>query len=282
MDHPPPTGITHKALNIWVAVILILLAIYIIDFFSLPHTPQDHIDKLQILTQLFIGSGVFFAGSAYYNSIKRQRIEDNKHQSKVLLDYASKNFTRVINLLEDKNNDRVTWIRAARILLDTSSLKQKITSPEYIKAYEIEEFVCRGELYKILCIDGENGTYDPLPTSFFFGVKNWKSMTIEEAAIEASGNDADNFNVSLSTPVPDPKILELEISSIKAIYDFLDYGKDFKDPLKKADTKWGNNWHHAFGHVQCAKRYAYFKRNYFVKDNKIFDVHSGQEVTKKL
>lgn len=276
------TGIIHKALYIWIVVILILLTIYLINFFSSPNTPPSHIDKLQVLTQLFIGSGVFFAGSAYYNSIKRQRIEDDKNQSKVLLGYASENFDRVIKLLRDKNNDRVTWIRAARILLDTSSLKRKITSPEYIKAYEIEEFVCRGELYNILCINGANGNYDPLPPSFFFGVKDWKTLTIEEAAIAAAGDDVEIIALSLSSPVPEPKFLELEISSVKAIYDFLDYGKDFKDPLSKISPAWGNNWQKAYGHSQGAKMFSYFKRHYNVKNKKIVDAKTDKEITESL
>ncbi|MCG7988841.1 MAG: hypothetical protein JAY64_07160 [Candidatus Thiodiazotropha weberae] len=282
MKNLQTTGIIPKALNIWIAVILMFLTIYLINFFSSTNTPPSHIDKLQILTQLFIGSGVFFAGSAYYNSIKRQRIEDDKNQSKVLLDYASENFDRVTNLLRDKNNDRVTWIRAARILLDTSSLKKNITSPEYIKAYEIEEFECRGELYKILCIDGVNGNYDPLPPSFFFGVKDWNTMTIEEAAIEAAGDDVEIIGLSLSSPVPEPKLLELEISSVKAIYDFLDYGKDFKDPLKIISPAWGNNWQKARGHSQGAEMFSYFKRHYNVKNNKVIDALTNKEIADRL
>ncbi|MBV2138600.1 MAG: hypothetical protein KUF79_17470 [Candidatus Thiodiazotropha sp. (ex Ctena orbiculata)] len=272
MENLHTAGITHKALNIWVAVILILLAIYMIDFFSLPHIPQDHIEKLQILTQLFIGSGVFFAGSAYFNSIKRQRIEDNKNQSRILLEYAQSGFAQVIELLSNHNNDRVVWIRAARILAQTISLKKDIKTSEHMKAYEIEENKCKGDLYRILSLYDKTGSYDPLPPQFFYGIPDWEQTgSLDEAAIKADA-EMRAGSLSIDEVVPEPSLSEISIPSIVTIYDFMEYREDYVDPLNIdiRNYNWGDAWIHSMGKKQGAMRYVYHRTNHYVFGGRIY------------
>ncbi|MET0070268.1 MAG: hypothetical protein ABW096_09505 [Candidatus Thiodiazotropha sp.] len=281
MDNSSNVNITYKAYIIWFVVIAILIAIYTIRYFSLPVIPANHIEVLILLTQILIASGVFFAGLTYYNSIQRQKIEDEKNQSKLFVDYASKNFNLVIDLLEDKNNDRVTWIRAARILLDTISLKNIIRSPEYLKAYEIEEFICRGELYKILSIIDDNRKYNPLPAAFFFGIKDWQHMKFNDVIIQALKTKKGNTKVKYSENIYDAFDQVLEISSVKAIYEFLKYGEDFKDPLTKAKKGWGDDYAPYMGHAQGAKRFTHLYENHYERNGRIYNLNH-EDVTDQI
>ncbi|MBT3017231.1 MAG: hypothetical protein KME63_15940 [Candidatus Thiodiazotropha sp. (ex Clathrolucina costata)] len=263
---------THKAFMIWIAVILILIIIYTINYFSLPDTPPEHVEKLQILTQLFIGVGVLFAGLTYYNSIERQKTEDNKNQSRILLEYARSGFEQVIELLSNHNNDRVVWIRAARILAQTISLKKDIKTTEHMKAYEIEEFKCKGDLYRILSLYDKTGSYDPLPPQFFYGIPDWEQTgSLDEAAIKAD-TEMRVGSLSIDDVVPEPSLYEISIPSIVTIYDFMEYKEDFIDPLNTdiRNYNWGDAWINSMGKKQGAMRYVYHRTNHYVFGGKIY------------
>ncbi|MCU7844684.1 MAG: hypothetical protein KZQ93_12670 [Candidatus Thiodiazotropha sp. (ex Monitilora ramsayi)] len=274
------TGIVNRVSILWIAVIILLFTIGTVNFFSAEDISISKLETLHLLTQLLIGAGVIFAVLTYLNSLQRQKAEEERNQSRVFLEYATKHFEMVVDLLKDKNNDRTTWIRSARILSYAQSLKYQIKTAEYRKAYDLEEFICRGELYKILSITNSLGKYQPLPASFFFGVDDWESKCVNQAALETAPK-ATSGSLNLSKNLGQPVTKRLSISSVVTILEFLKYGRDFRDPMERYDFSWGNDWMESRFSVEGAKRYSYFEEHYYIKDGKIFD-RENNEITHTL
>jgi hypothetical protein len=92
-----------------------------------------------LLSSIAISSGVLIAILTFARDRERLAREREENRSKILLDQAIDGIDEVLELLKDKNNNRVIWVRAARVLLDATSLGKQIKAPEYIKAYRLYE-----------------------------------------------------------------------------------------------------------------------------------------------
>lgn len=220
----------------------------------------EHIPSL--LSTISIGAGILIAILTFIRDrfrIQRERIEA---ESKVLLQISSSGMDEVIELLRDRNNNRITWIQAARVLLKSLSLGETIKAPEYRAAYRAYAERTRSELYRILSLyDATTGLRKPLPPQFFYGIENWdEDMSLDDATIEASKNSGFTASeVKIDHNLPVTGLKEIDPKSVIAIYDFLKFPTDYDDPLQDVEP-WKEDWADSYGHDQGAQRYVAHKK----------------------
>lgn len=205
--------------------------------------------------------GVLWTISITYEQFKneksRQEIEDTDKRSLFFFEQAKLGLEEVYDMLKDKNNDRVTWVRAARDLLRARSIGKAIAVKEYQEAYRLTEEKIRHKLYLALTIyDQKTHNRNPLPPQFFYGVQNWNVVRpLDEVAKEVS-QQVQVYGISIDQTVPQSNILPLSAKSVIAIYDFLEYPADYDDPLKTVEN-WSDNWEDSRGASEGAKRFVY-------------------------
>lgn len=175
--------------------------------------------------------------------MKATRIQENKHsRSKFFFSQASHGLDQVLKLLHNKNNDRIIWVRAARSLLQAQKLAKEIELEEFQRAYHLYEEKIRHDLYLALTIyDQSTGRRQALPPQFFYGVADWNTgRTLDDTAIEVS-NPLKAYRAVLDEVPPQPYLRPLAEESVVAIFDFLEYPKDYDDPLDDVQI-WSTNW----------------------------------------
>lgn len=209
-----------------------------------------------ILSSIAVCSGVLIAILTFARDRKRLALEREENRSKILLDQSKYGLDEVLELLKDKNNNRHIWVRAARVLLDSTYLGKQIKAPDYIKAYKLYEDKMRSELYRALTIYNENTQErGPLPPQFFYGIREWgRDISLDNAAIEASAKICVG-EVGIDQVVQESSLRQLAPESVVAIYDFLEYPNGYIDSLKSVQL-WIENWESSFGPSQGAKRYV--------------------------
>lgn len=236
-----------------------------------PSNTRALLDKLILLPGIAISSGVLVAIITYARERNKQIIEQERHTSELMLSKVKDGFDTVIDLLSDQNNNRVTWVRAARTLLKAVNLKQKITSEEFKVAYDLEEERARNELYGILSIKNEHtGERNPLPPQFFYGIEDWKKCkSIDDAAIKAS-TSAVVYSPTLDEVPPQPYLKPLSVKSVIAIFDFMEYPDTYSEPLKEV-KEWSDNWQDSHGMDQGARRYVEHTNQKHAAGGKLYD-----------
>lgn len=142
------------------------------------------------LPGIAISSGVLLAILTFNRD--RTKIEDETKLKKdeISFEVISQSLDEVYDLLKDKNNQRVIWIRAARVLLWAKELGDSITHESIKNAYELKKERLRIKLYLLLRrepVDTERYESEPLPGAFFYGHPQWedRGLTMEQAAIES-------------------------------------------------------------------------------------------------
>ncbi len=143
--------------------------------------------KMVALPVIAISSGVLIASITYLRDKTYQATDRQRKSDEIYLNLARDSFDEVYELLKDKNNDRIVWIRASRLLLQTLALKIDIKTPDILKAFILAEDRLRTELYRSLSIkSSEHSNRQPLPPQFFYGTQDWETKSsIDEAAIKA-------------------------------------------------------------------------------------------------
>ena len=224
----------------------------------LPKTPFVN------LSAMAISSAALIALFAYSRGKKQSR-------SEFFFEQASQGLDEVYDLLKDQNNDRIIWVRAARSLIQAQNLSKEIALEEYQFAYRLHEHRVRNDLYLALTIvDPETGNRISLPAHFFFGLHDWKEDAVakkrlDEVAIKA-WRPPEAYRVSIDEVPPDLPLYPLSEKSVIAIFDFLDYPKDYKDPLDEVKD-WDSNWEKVNGVKSGAARYYAHRRTKYVNGN---------------
>lgn len=268
----------QKLLTILIVVLALAVAVVLVasvygSYFLLTSVHQNlsFADRLFLLPVIAVSAGVLIAILTFVRERRRQEIERQRHRSEVLLAGVKKGFDTVITLLSDQNNNRITWVRAARTLMKALDLEKEILSEEYRVAYALEEERARNELYNVLTIiNDESGERVPLPPQFFYGIEGWKECTsLDEAAIEASSH-VTVYSPSIDKVPPQPHLKPIAPESIVAIFDFVEYPKDYDDPLRKVQV-WEEDWVRSHGIDQGARRYVAHKRQKTAIGGKLID-----------
>jgi len=265
--------LTLAVLSVLVAA---LYGSYILIFES-PGDP-DIARRLSLLPAITISAGVLVAILTFGRERKKQQLERQRHMSEVFLERVKDGFNTVVDLLSDQNNNRVTWLRAARTLLKCVELRSKISSEEYKVAYELEEERVRNELYTILSlVDPKTGERIPLPPQFFYGIDDWRTCkSLDDAAVKATSS-AVAYSVTIDEVPPQPHLKPLSQNSVIAIFDFVEYPKTYNDPLTSI-SDWDDNWDTSFGIDQGARRYVTHTKKKFAVGGKLYDRDNKKEV----
>lgn len=197
--------------------------------------PQQHMAMTQrwgLLPTIVMSAGVLIAILAFLRDRNKHEVDRQRETSKVLFDRACEGFSTVVDLLSDQNNDRITWIRAARTLLKTRELKSQIKSEEYALAYALEEEKTRNKLYsKLLHPNQKTGELEPLPPQFFYGISDWGTCaTLDDAAIKAA-QQVQVYSASIDAVPPQSSLKPIAPPSIVVIYEFIAYPDTYEDPL---------------------------------------------------
>ena len=228
--------------------------------------------QLSLLPTIAVSAGVLVAILTFSRERRKQELERQRHMSEVFLERVKDGFTTTIELLSDQNNNRTTWVRAARTLLKAVELKTQIVSEEYKVACELEEERARNELYTVLSlIDEKSGERKPLPPAFFYGIDDWRTCnSLDEAAIEASST-AVVYSITIDEVSPQPHPKPLSVKSVIAIFNFIEYPEAYNDPLKSV-CDWDDNWEDSHGIVQGARRYVAHTKQKVAVGGKLHDL----------
>ena len=233
--------------------------------------PEKLIEQSKMITlpAIAISSGVLIASITFFRD-KSSQISDRQRKSEeIYLNLARDSFDQVYDLLKDKNNDRIIWIRASRLLLQTLALKDEIRTHDIAKAYFLTEEKLRAELYRALSVKAtEQTNRQPLPPQFFYGIETWESeKSLDEAAI-ISGNKIEAHCVIIDKNLPEPKLRPLSQKSVITIYNFLKFPDNYDDPLPNVQD-WEDNWENSHGIEQGAKRFVAHNNAHYVIDGKL-------------
>tara|TARA_Y100000780_G_C13375719_1_gene298373 strand:- start:29 stop:421 length:393 start_codon:yes stop_codon:yes gene_type:complete len=115
----------------------------------LPFIDQNN---LTLLPGISIGCGGMIAILAFVRDRHHQKNDRLRKSDEIYLNIARESFNEVYDLLKDKNNDRIIWVRASRLLLQAIALKNKIETNDIIQAFEVSEERLRTELYRTFSI----------------------------------------------------------------------------------------------------------------------------------
>ena len=213
------------------------------------------------LSTVALSSGVLIAILTFARDRERLTREREEGRAKILLEQAKEGLDEAYSLLQDQNNDRVIWVRAARVLLEAVALGSDITAPEYRSAYRLYEDKMRNKFFRALTVyNDQTKERDPLPPQFFYGLKHWdRSISLDDAAREAS-SEVVASSVTIDSVVAEPSLTPLAPKSVVAIFNFLEYPQDYSDPLP-AVKLWDEEWEHSYGPNQGARRYLAHAQN---------------------
>jgi hypothetical protein len=273
---------------IWGLMLAILLVVLISAIITLPGLRElcshaygsvefvnaANSDGLKYLSSFVVSSAALVALLTYRREKKRIGRELEERRSRFFFDQASVGLEEVYNLLKDQNNDRIIWLRAARDLLHSINLSKQISATEFKEAYRLVEEKIRHKLYLALSVyDGETKERKALPPQFFYGLIDWQvDRSLDETAKLASQKFIAQ-NVSIDKVLRRPTTRPLAEESVVAIYDFLEYPKEYKDPLNSI-TVWRGHWDFGqnigLGIDQGARRFVYHKLRHNAIDGKLY------------
>lgn len=144
---------------------------------------------------------------------------ESEYQEKVSrslfnLENATHAYAEAQTLLDDGNNDRVTWIRAARMLKIAKKLADDISIENHKNILEVRQMKIR-QFFRNLLVNKN--------PAFFYGVKNIISLELASWDSVAPGIE-DGINWSNG----DRRIPE---TAIRAVWEAAQWPKNYSDPL---------------------------------------------------
>ncbi len=259
----------NKIVVLLITIAVLTLGIAICNIFGLIPETLIQQSKMSTLPAIAISAGVLIASITYLRDKTSQSIGQQRKSDELYLNLARDSFDEVYGLLKDKNNDRVIWVRASRLLLQTLAIKLKIKTPDITEAFELAEERLRTELYRSLSIKTEgHSNRQPLPPQFFYGIDNWKTEASLDEAAKKSSNKIEAHRVEIDKNLPEPEIMSLSHKTVIAIYDFMKFSENYNDPLQDVE-EWPDNWELSNGIEQGAKRYVSHKNNHYVVNGKL-------------
>ncbi len=263
---------TWALISVLALMLIVSLTLAIAAVFGfVDHVSAIEKNYLSLLPGISITCGGLIALLAYVRDKQHQTTERSRKSEEIYLDLARKSFDEVFELLKDKNNDRIIWVRAARLLLDAKALKNKIDTADVLDAFSIAEEKLRTELYRTLSLKSEeNHARESLPPQFFYGIDEWDSeISLGDAAIKGtSGFVVSSLTIDKNHPEPMSSLLADE--SVIAIYNFLRFPDDYDDPLKKVEV-WDGNWEDSNGIEQGPRRYIAHRQRFAVINGKLHE-----------
>ena len=260
-------GLVMAILSLTLLASLVLSFIAVLGFTEC--LPLIDKGNLNLLPGISISCGGVIAILAFNKDRHHQKNDRVRKSDEIYLNIARDSFDEVFVLLKDKNNDRVTWIRASRLLLQALALKNKIGTKDIIEAFEVSEERLRAELYHTFStINKEGKELGGLPPQFFYGIKDWETeKDLDVAAKKASAKPTVGL-LSINENIPFSVQTDLAVNSVIAIFDFLKFPASYVDPLSQVKD-WDLGYSPSFGVDQGAKRYFTHKETHRVVGGKL-------------
>lgn len=259
---------TDDRMNILVATLIIVafatLAIAMGNLFGAIPAHIIEQSKMIALPAIAISSGVLIASITYLRDKASQTTERQRKSDEIYLKLARDSFDEVFDLLKDKNNDRIIWVRASRLLLQTLALKREIKTPDIVKGFSLAEERLRTELYRVLSVkSSEHSSRQPLPPQFFYGIEDWETESSLDEAARKSRGKIEAHSVVIDKNIPEPELRPLSQKSVIAIYNFLKFPDNYDDPLPDV-ADWTDNWQDSPAIEQGAKRFVAHNNDHYV------------------
>lgn len=259
----------NKLVTLLIIIAMATLGLAICNIFGL--VPEAVIEqaKMTSLPAIAISSGVLIASITYLRDKSSQAATHQRKSDELYLNIARESFNEVYGLLKDKNNDRIVWVRASRLLLKTLAIKSKIKTPDIIEAFKLAEERLRNELYRSLSVKSDvYSSRQPLPPQFFYGIADWETEASLDEAAKKSSSIIEAHRVVIDKNLPEPELAPLSEKTVIAIFDFMEFPNDYDDPLPNVE-EWSDNWERSHGVEQGAKRYIAHKNSHYTVNGEL-------------
>lgn len=216
-----------------------------------------------LIAPLVAATGVLIAVLAY--SRDRGKIERDRDEarSRIFLDQAKQSFEQAHELLKGLTQERVKWVRAARLLSEGQKLGQAIPSPDYQRVYALAVEHYRHLFQETLIVSNGADERSALPPAFFYGLADWETSTLK--LDQVAGITAPRIRLRVGdgmSPLPKAKGHGIDEQSVIVVYEFLRFPDSYKDPLDEVDSGVWKHWSKKSGLAQGAYRYLEHRKRY--------------------
>ena len=150
--------------------------------------------------------------------------ERGYQKSQFALQSALDAYEQAYNLLKNRNNDRVTWVSAARILEHGNRISKKVSEETHRDILEIQRIRYRHVLGELLGSDDH-----PISASFFYGQKD-DTSDLDTAAMESTRRE--DVPHSPETGWKKPVMKSIPESALFIIWKFAQYPENYEDVVE--------------------------------------------------
>lgn len=207
----------------WLVVLAAVLALgtAIYTAFSIRPTPPTFVEQVNKALSLAVPAGVLLALGGLLLSKAYETTDANEKTSLFYLESCVHAYEEARNLLADGNNDRGTWIAAARALKNAQGLSKNVSVDAHLRVLELHRLKYRRCFNEIL---------SNKPAAFFYGTAD-PSVPLEVAAAASSAPDVRAGRTVTSTA------RELSEKSLYAVWEAAQWPTDYRDPLDTEFSK---------------------------------------------
>lgn len=182
------------------------------------NTPIVH--SKDLLVPVIASFGVLLAVLAFMRDWNKMKIDRMEADAKLLYEQSKEGLEGAFKLLENKPQDRSTWVYAAQLISDAQNLGQSIDEhSHYLTAYQIAKESLRIKLRAALSNNGQ-----ALPPAFFFGYENWTNPNLDLDDLKQQtqvGPEIYAYNAKDNCVVADMIYQNLDEQSVITIMEFL-------------------------------------------------------------
>lgn len=263
------------AIALWAAIAVAMAAAIVVD----ASAGAKLAPSKDLIAPLVAATGVLIAVLAFLRDRGKIERERSEARSKIFLEQAKQSLEQAFDLLKGLTQDRVKWIRAARLISEAEALGASITSDDYRRVYALAAAQIRHLFYEALMVTNEKGEQVALPAAFFFGLADWRTNRemINDQAIDAAPQTTVR-GVTPGVPVPEVGGLGVAAESIIVVYEFIRFPEGYDDPLDKIDIDTWSSWPSKHGVAQGAYRYLQHRSQYILIGNQMLDRETKERV----
>lgn len=161
--------------------------------------------------------GVALTIAGQFLTQARIGIDAEEKKSKYYLDACVDAYNQAAELLNDGNNDRSTWIAAARALVHARELEVNVSTDFHQRVLELNRLKYRGVFGGVL----------DRSACFFYGVDN-EDTPIDEAAAQSTARTTRAGRTVTSS------VRYLSEKALRAVWEAAQWPQDFDDPLTES------------------------------------------------
>jgi len=172
-------------------------------------------------------SGILMALGATLRVQSKDLADKKEQRSRFYLDSCLDAYERAGNILEDGNNDRAKWVRAARVLMLAKNLEKSITQESHLRVFEVHRLEYRYLFSEII----------DKPGIHFYGVSPRVMKEIGELDREKMLDEAEERSRELqfsNNPYEKhaPDVYPLPEEALYAVWQAARWPDDYTEPLR--------------------------------------------------